>query len=367
MEKNFFPAISIIIPMYNAEKYLGECLNSLLAQTFCDYEIIVIDDCSTDKSFEIAKNYISKFKDKIKIIRRKKNSGGAGLPKNDGLKISRGEYIFFMDSDDMITKTALEELYKIAKNFDADVVQCEKFYQISAETTLEDLNSFSPPMISYPNINFVTTPTLLSDNLKTRVNDWLQRKFLWPNWSQLIRRDFFVKNNFKFTNALGEDRTLIFCFLINSKNYVLVPNVINFYRIADNSLSHKNKKVEEILRERIREVIQNFQYLDKFLSDKEFFQKHSDLKYSVLENSTLDSFYYLGNIYYKIPLSQLYDVAREEFEKSEDDNTSLAALFFGRMNFFNAKAFYQSEKINQLQKEIQKLQEQLKKTIFSLQ
>lgn len=193
MTKKFIPAISVIIPMYNSEKYIGDCLESVFAQTFQDFEIIVVDDCSTDKSCEIVENYISNFGDKLKLIRRKKNSGGGGFPKNDGLKFSCGEYIFFLDSDDMISKTAFEEIYTVAKNFNADVVQCEKFFQISAETSFSEINKISPPMISYPNIKFVENSTPISKNLFERVQNWLQRKFLWPNWTQLIRRNFFFR------------------------------------------------------------------------------------------------------------------------------------------------------------------------------
>ena len=94
------------------------------------------------------------------------------------------------------------------------------------------------------------------------------------------------------------------------------------------------------------------------MKDNKFFQKNPDLKYAVLENSTFDSFYYLGNIYSQIPLSKLYDVARAEFEKAED-TASLAALFFGRMNFFNAHVIQQSKIIRQLQEENQQLKNHL--------
>ena len=118
--------------MYNVEKYIGECLNSILAQTFADYEVIVVDDCSTDKSCDIVESYLPKFNsggvEKLQLIRSKENSGGAGIPRNIGIRYSCGKYLFITDSDDAITETALEELYTSAKKFDADIVHCEKWY-----------------------------------------------------------------------------------------------------------------------------------------------------------------------------------------------------------------------------------------------
>lgn len=131
MPFNTYPAVSVVIPMYNAEKYAGECLDSLLSQTFQNFEVIVVDDCSTDSSCAIVESYAEKFGGRLKLARMKKNSGSAGFPRNKGIEVSRGEYIFNMDADDLVTPTALEELYAQAKNFDADVVHCEKYYQAS--------------------------------------------------------------------------------------------------------------------------------------------------------------------------------------------------------------------------------------------
>ena len=263
--------------------------------------------------------------------------------------------MFFMDSDDLITKTAFEELYAVAKNFQADVVQCEKFYQFPAEIKLKDIENFSLTPVSYPNIKFVDAPTLITDNLEERISDWLQRKFLWTNWTQLIRRDFIVESRLKFTNCFAQDRIMTCCLVLSAKKYVRVPNVINFYRIVENSASHKKRTPQDALNTHINTTVQGFQYINKFLSGHEFFQQHPDLKYAVLEHSILDLFYYLAEIYDKIPLSQLYDIACTEFEKAED-KSDLAALFFGRMNFFNVHLIKQQQIIQQLQAQLQALQ-----------
>ena len=105
--------ISVIIAMYNTEKYIGECLESLLAQTFQEFEVILIDDCSTDNGNAVARSYTKKFNGRLKLVRLKKNSGNNGIPNNMGLALSRGEYVLFMDSDDTVTPDRCCRLRKI--------------------------------------------------------------------------------------------------------------------------------------------------------------------------------------------------------------------------------------------------------------
>ena len=132
------PAVSVIIPMYNAEKYIGECLDSLLNQTFQDFEIIVVDDCSTDNSVAIAENILEKFGRENVLIKRKKNSGNFGYTaRNRGFRYAKGEYVFFVDADDMLTDNALEELYASAKRFAADVVYTGARYLYTAAAGAE--------------------------------------------------------------------------------------------------------------------------------------------------------------------------------------------------------------------------------------
>lgn len=105
--------VSVIIPVYNVEKYLNECVDSVLSQTYQNFEIILVDDGSTDKSGDICDKYASD-DDRIKVVH--KENGGLSDARNCGLKEAQGEYIYFLDSDDFICETALEEAYtKIEK------------------------------------------------------------------------------------------------------------------------------------------------------------------------------------------------------------------------------------------------------------
>ena len=110
-----FPEVSVIVPLYNAEKYIAECLESLLAQTFKNFEVIVVDDCSTDSSCAIVESYRERFGGRLTLSHTKKNSGNPAVPRNKGLMLSRGEYIYHVDNDDVIIQTALEEMYSLAK------------------------------------------------------------------------------------------------------------------------------------------------------------------------------------------------------------------------------------------------------------
>ena len=114
--------VSIIVPVYNVEKYLSRCLDSILNQTFTDFEVILVNDCSPDNSGAICDEYAKK-DNRIKVIHRGKN-GGASASRNMGLEASGGEYISFVDSDDYVIPKYLETLVWQLETNDADVVQC---------------------------------------------------------------------------------------------------------------------------------------------------------------------------------------------------------------------------------------------------
>ena len=114
--------VSIIVPVYNVEKYLAKCLDSLVNQTLEDVEIIVVDDGSRDNSKQIIDEFQTKYPDKIKSF--VKENGGLSDARNFGLDRANGEYIGFVDSDDYVTAEMFEEMYSLAQKYDAEMVIC---------------------------------------------------------------------------------------------------------------------------------------------------------------------------------------------------------------------------------------------------
>ena len=117
--------VSIIVPVYNVEKYLKRCINSLINQTLQDIEIIVVDDGSTDNSGQIIKEYQEK-NSNIKYY--KKENGGLSDARNYGMKYAPSEYIAFLDSDDFVDKTMYEKMYNKAIEENADYVECDFYW-----------------------------------------------------------------------------------------------------------------------------------------------------------------------------------------------------------------------------------------------
>ena len=121
------PKVSVIVPIYNVEKYLRECLDSIQSQTYTDFECIMINDGSVDKSREIAESYLN---DKRFILVNQSNSGQS-VARNKGIKMSRGEFLCFVDSDDTVESDMYELLYCNAKKYEADVSMCRSNHIVS--------------------------------------------------------------------------------------------------------------------------------------------------------------------------------------------------------------------------------------------
>ena len=112
-------SISVLVPVYNVERYLGRCLDSILNQTFGDIEVVCVDDCSPDGSAAILSDYASR-DSRVRVITKKKNEG-LMMARKTGYENARGEYVFFCDSDDYLPENALERLYRAARDSRADI------------------------------------------------------------------------------------------------------------------------------------------------------------------------------------------------------------------------------------------------------
>ena len=117
------PNVSVIVPVYNVEKYIDRCLDSLINQTLEDIEIIIVNDGSTDDSEKIIKEYIKKYPQKF--IYLKKDNGGLSDARNYAIPYVNGEYLAFLDSDDYIEKETYKKMYELAKKEKSDMVECD--------------------------------------------------------------------------------------------------------------------------------------------------------------------------------------------------------------------------------------------------
>ncbi len=348
------PAVSIIIPMFNVEKYIGELLDSILAQTFQDFEVIVVDDCSTDNSVAIVKDYAPKFNGRLTLISTQKNSGSPAKPSNLGIAFSRGEYLFFLDDDDAITPTALEEFYPVAKKFDADVVTCEKFYNVPDKfwNDAEFRRQLKP--CSYQRGGFVTEPTFLTNDLSERVKNFLDQKFLWPLWTKILKRDFLTINKVRFAPCIVSDLIFTTCLIFSAEKWLRVPNVINYWRAREDSFSNSKKDFRKHLHTYSQALVTGFNHLDNFLSYLNFFQQNPDMKYLVLKVYVehIVSLYF-SKLYLQIPSDELYDklvifdeIFRKEFA---GDNAALTAHIFNFWNVYREELIRAQRRIKDLE------------------
>ena len=361
--KKTIPAISIIIPMYNVEKYIGECLDSILAQTFTDYEVIIVDDCSTDKSCDVVESYMKKFnkksEDKLQLIRSKKNSGGCpGVPRNTGLRMSCGEYILFVDSDDAIVSDALETLSRLAKKFNADVIHCEKYFQAEGDTVTTDKKLLTER--SGELTEFVTKPTFISDKLEDRVRDFGNFKMIGYTCNNFIKRRLIVENDIKFPALrAGEDHIFTFFLLSFAKNILRVPYTFYVYRNTDAGITHgKNLSVEKLIHRWTESLFKGTGILDKFMNEFEVLKNNSELKYLVFASFLQYHVINLLNVYAQIPAHRLDDLIRQELSEVED-KTALTAFLFNRMEFLTINNIRMQNHIKQQAAQIQQLQSQL--------
>ena len=350
-----YPAISAIIPLYNAEKYLSECLDSLLAQTFQNFEVIVVDDCSTDSSCAIVESYKEKFGGRLNLLRMIKNSGSGTEPRNLGLTYSRGEYLYFMDNDDTITPTAFEELYTLAKKYDADVVHCEKNYEIPEEFYYDPEYTKKHKPSCYPAKDkiFITVPTLLTDDFAKRAVEFSRNWLTWSIWIQLIRREFVVKNKLQFVGVVIDDKLFTICEICSAKRYLVVPNVIYKHRVRSDSLLWQDlSDVQKFIHSRLLMLKEGINYLNKYLDNIETFSHRPDLKYVMFDMFSQEIAGHLNKVYTKISAPVLDELIRKEF--SDGNNLALTSYIFNVMNVQRVQFMQAQYQFNQFAQQAQK-------------
>lgn len=344
MAKKNNPAVSVIIAMFNAEKYIGECLTSLANQTFQDFEIIVADDCSTDKSRAVVRNFSATFDDRLKVVKLSKNSGYPGLPRNFALKSARGKYVYFLDSDDLLTATALEELFNVAENFDADVVHAETSF------IFDDAQGISSAgLMEFQTGELVTAPTLETSDIGERVTAFTEKRFRWQVWGKLFRRKLLSDNKITFP-AIKTFEDFVFTFecLVAAQNYVRVPFVNYYYRIREDSLSHETVNGVRFM----HDIIGVVKSTDDFMSGRKFFRDNPKYKYMLTDFFMQERLKVFSQKFSSgdYGVGEVYDFfSREIFSRRTQDLAALTSYLFVTANILKLYTAQQEADIAELQ------------------
>ena len=267
----------------------------------------------------------------------------------------------FVDSDDAITSTALEELYSIAKNFDADVVYCEKYYQVEIGEHFTTLKYLLNEKIGgwVKKDELLSEPKLFSNNPIERIKAFSMYKFFVTPWSYFIRRNLIQFNHLKFPELrYGEDNFFDLFLVCLAKNLVRVPNAFYIYRIVKDSIS-TTPTVELMVRRMADHFFQAIDIINKFAKEFTLLETHVDLRYELWNFLAVREVARLFQIYEQIPAWQLDEIIRRELEKVKD-KTSLTAFLFSRMNVFNVNLNRQNAMLYQMNAHIQKQNEVIK-------
>lgn len=204
--------VSIITPIYNVERFIARCAISLLEQTLQEVEFIFVDDATPDKSIcllqEVLEHYPER-KEQVILIRHETNQG---LPaaRNSGLAVAKGEYVFHCDSDDFVDSTMLEQLYRTAKEYDADIVWCDWWLSFEKNERYMGQPAYTTPMEALKGI--------LGGAMKFNV------------WNKLVRRSLYEEHQILFPSGygMGEDMTMIRLFA-RARKVVYLPKAFYHY------------------------------------------------------------------------------------------------------------------------------------------
>ncbi|WP_161522471.1 glycosyltransferase [Caldibacillus thermoamylovorans] len=239
------PKVSIIVPLYKAESNLKQCIDSILSQTIRDFELILVNDGSPDRSGDIAEEY--KSKDSRVIVIHQSNQGVAKA-RNTGIHSANGEYIGFVDADDWIESNMYFEMYNMAKSSSADIVICGYVKGNNSK-----INEEQPPLndgIYYSKdiVNKIITPMV--GTIEKNLVSWKYR-VMGSVWRNIFKKELLIDHNLYFNKDLSYSEDLIFCIesLLKSKKIAVINRPFYHYRISERSLSngYRNDLFENLL------------------------------------------------------------------------------------------------------------------------
>ena len=229
-----FGMISIIVPVYNAEKYIERCIESVLSQSYSNIELILVDDGSKDKSYEICKKY-AEMDSRVSLFRQKNN--GASIARNTGIDNAKGDYIGFVDSDDCISSYMFEKLMDILQQYDVDMVdsKAQVFY---------DERVLSYYKNKYDNLGISVGEKVMNDKRRMFSSFFNMQDFQWNVYTKLFKKNSIGKIRFDGHN--GEDTKFMLNFIEQNNKFISVTNKYYYYNRGNLGSFTQNFSVKSI-------------------------------------------------------------------------------------------------------------------------
>lgn len=244
---DYIKKTSVIVPVYNVERFLGKAVESVLKQTYKNFEIILVDDGSTDSSGDLC-DYYAKIDNRIRVIHKK--NGGQGMARNIGLSVSVGRYVAFLDSDDFWHEKYLESLVCVIENENADMAVCQFEYIDESDIKIEHKRNTGKADI------FSGT-----DAIKEMLY-W--KKFGVAPWAKLYKRELWEGVRFA-EDRIYEDLATTYKVVANAKKVVFIDSTYMFYRVRKGSDAHR--PFEEKKMKMLDTASEILEYTEKFIPE----------------------------------------------------------------------------------------------------
>ena len=334
------PLVSVIMPMFNSAKFIPQTLESLLYQTMTDFEVVVIDDGSTDNSVEVVESFSARFGGRLRLLKLP-HTGTPGLPRNEGIRAAHGKYIAFLDSDDLFTPTALAELSTLAENFQADVVHTDGAFSLwddikktVNDPAISDMAELTNPKnftVKFARRKKLTAPISETGDVVKRVHKWLHPPKVsgfWTTYLNFYRREFLITNQIAFADMiLCEDMPFAFEALCLAKNYLIVPNITYIRRPGLCSAARGPISREKSFLMRMHDLNRGFSEFKRIVDKVPALENHPDYRYAVLEWFVSKRLSNAKNFYNHIAPVKLNDMVYREFQSADSE---LAANIFSK-------------------------------------
>lgn len=297
--------VSIVVPVYGVEKYIKKCIESILVQDDTDFELILVDDGSKDKSVEIIEETLKDKNINWKLIH--KENGGLSSARNAGLKEAKGEYVFFVDSDDAISRDYVSTFKKLTKENDVDFAFCN----------FEFTKTQDPPIDENNEVELFDKNRLLNVFLRRTIN------FVVP--SMFFKRKFLLDNNLYFRNSIkfSEDQPFIWSVILHSEKSLYSYKKMYGYYVRENSIMTSSSADK---------ILTSYHEYVSFIDElKNEYSNHNDVLDMIIPRWCLGALYTSANISKYQTFKQIYEEMEgkkilKKIKGINDRNTTILAI-----------------------------------------